>query len=439
MVAPIVRFAPSPTGLLHVGNIRAALFNWLFAKRHGGAFILRLDDTDRMRSKPEYEAAIERDLQWLGLDWRRKEKQSDRLAHYDAARDRLVAAGRLYPCYETPEELEFRRKRLLAQGRPPVYDRAALKLSDADRTRLEGEGRRPHWRFRLAAEEVRWDDLVRGPQHIDEASQSDPVLVRADGTYLYSFTSVVDDIAFAITHVIRGEDHVTNSGAQIQMFQALGAPVPTFAHLPLMVDATGGGLSKRTGSLAVADLRERGVEALAICALLARLGTADPVEPVTSLDALVATVDFARVGRAAARFSEEELAQLNARTLHILPYEAVRARLADDLGEAFWLAVRGNLTTLADASGWADVVRGPIEPKIEDAGFLAEAASKLPPEPWDDTTWKAFTSTLDRKGRALFHPLRLALTARETGPEMARLLPLIGRAKVEARLRGLKA
>ncbi|OFX04429.1 MAG: glutamate--tRNA ligase [Alphaproteobacteria bacterium RIFCSPHIGHO2_12_FULL_66_14] len=439
MVAPIVRFAPSPTGLLHVGNIRAALFNWLFAKRHGGAFILRLDDTDRMRSKPEYEAAIERDLQWLGLDWRRKEKQSDRLAHYDAARDRLVAAGRLYPCYETPEELEFRRKRLLAQGRPPVYDRAALKLSDADRTRLEGEGRRPHWRFRLAAEEVRWDDLVRGPQHIDEASQSDPVLVRADGTYLYSFTSVVDDIAFAITHVIRGEDHVTNSGVQIQMFQALGAPVPTFAHLPLMVDATGGGLSKRTGSLAVADLRERGVEALAICALLARLGTADPVEPVTSLDALVATVDFARVGRAAARFSEEELAQLNARTLHILPYEAVRARLADDLGEAFWLAVRGNLTTLADASGWADVVRGPIEPKIEDAGFLAEAASKLPPEPWDDTTWKAFTSTLDRKGRALFHPLRLALTARETGPEMARLLPLIGRAKVEARLRGLKA
>src|SRR3990167_1421128 len=439
MVAPIVRFAPSPTGLLHVGNIRAALFNWLFAKRHGGAFILRLDDTDRMRSKPEYEAAIERDLQWLGLDWRRKEKQSDRLAHYDAARDRLVAAGRLYPCYETPEELEFRRKRLLAQGRPPVYDRAALKLSDADRTRLEGEGRRPHWRFRLAAGEVRWDDLVRGPQHIDEASQSDPVLVRADGTYLYSFTSVVDDIAFAITHVIRGEDHVTNSGAQIQMFQALGAPVPTFPRLPLLVDATGGGLSKRTGSLAVADLRERGVEALAICALLARLGTADPVEPVTSLDALVATVDFPRVGRAAARFSEEELAQLNARPLHILPYEAVRARLADDLGEAFWLAVRGNLTTLADASGWADVVRGPIEPKIEDAGFLAEAASKLPPEPWDDTTWKAFTSTLDRKGRALFHPLRLALTARETGPEMARVLPLIGRAKVEALLRGLKA
>ena len=443
MVAPIVRFAPSPTGLLHVGNIRAALFNWLFAKRHGGTFILRLDDTDRTRSKPEFEAAIERDLEWLGLTWERKEKQSDRLVHYDSARDRLIASGRLYPCYETPQELEFRRKRLLAQGRPPVYDRAALKLTDAERARLEGEGSRPHWRFKLTPEEVRWDDLVRGAQHIDEASQSDPVLVRADGTYLYSFTSVVDDIAFAITHVIRGEDHVTNSGAQIQMFQALDAAVPTFAHLPLLVDATGGGLSKRTGSAAVADLRERGIEALAVCALLARLGTADPVEPVASLDALVATIDFARVGRAAARFSEEELAQLNARTLHILPYEAVRARLAGDPGEAFWLAVRGNLATLDDAVGWADVVRGPIEPMIEDAAFLAEAAAKLPLEPWDETTWKAFTSTLTstlgRKGRALFHPLRLALTARETGPEMARLLPLIGRAKAEARLRGQPA
>ena len=439
MIAPIVRFAPSPTGLLHVGNIRAALFNWLFAKRNGGTFILRLDDTDLARSKPEYETAIERDLLWLGLDWTRKEKQSDRLAHYDAARDRLIASSRLYPCYETPEELEFRRKRLLAQGRPPVYDRAALKLSDADRVRLEGEGRRPHWRFRLASEEVRWDDLVRGPQHIDEASQSDPVLVRADGTYLYSFTSVVDDIAFGITHVIRGEDHVTNSGAQIQIFQALDAAVPAFGHLPLLVDATGGGLSKRTGSLAVADLRERGIEALALCALLARLGTADPVEPVAALEALVATVDFARVGRAAARFSEEELAQLNARTLHILPYEAVRARLPEDLGEAFWLAVRGNLATLADAAGWAEVVRGPIEPKIEDADFLGLAAAQLPVEPWSDTTWKAWTSGLaasGRKGRALFHPLRLALTARETGPEMARLLPLIGRAKAEARLRG---
>ena len=287
---------------------------------------------------------------------------------------------------------------------------------------------------------MRWDDLVRGAQHVDEASQSDPVLVRADGSYLYSFTSVVDDIAFAITHVIRGEDHVTNSGAQIQMFQALDAPVPVFAHLPLLVDAAGGGLSKRTGSMSIGELRERGIEALAIDALLARIGTADPVEPVVSLEALVATVDFARVGRAAARFSEEELAQLSARTLHLLPYASVRDRLDAGIDEALWLAVRGNLSTLVDASGWAKVVRGPLAPTIEDAPFLAEAAAKLPVEPWDETTWKAWTSTLaaslGRKGKALFHPLRLALTARETGPEMAKLLPLIGRARAEARLKG---
>jgi len=439
MTAPVVRFAPSPTGLLHVGNIRAALFNWLYASRHGGRFILRLDDTDRQRSKVEYEAAIERDLAWLGLDWQAKERQSDRLAQYDEARDRLIGAGRLYPCYETPEELEFKRKRLLSQGRPPVYDRAALRLDTAARQKLEGEGRRPHWRFRLASEEVRWDDLVRGAQHVDEASQSDPVLVRADGSYLYSFTSVVDDIALGITHVIRGEDHVTNTGAQIQMFRALEAAVPVFAHLPLLVDSAGGGLSKRTGALSIQDLRERGIEALAIDALLARLGTADPVEPVASLDALVATVDFARVGRAAARFSEDELAQLSARTLHILPYQAVRARLGADIDEALWLAVRGNLTTFTDIKIWAEVVHGPIAPMIEDAPFLVEAAARLPAEPWDETTWKDWTSGLGRRGRALFHPLRLALTGRDTGPEMAKLLPLIGRTRAEARLTGRTA
>jgi len=288
--------------LLHVGNIRAALFNWLYARRHGGKFVLRLDDTDRARSKPHFEAAIGRDLTWLGLDWDAKERQSDRLAVYDAARDKLIAAGRLYRCYDTPEELEFKRKRLLAQGKPPVYDRAALRLDEAARLKFEREGRRPHWRFKLASEEARWEDLVRGPQHVDEASQSDPVLVRADGSYLYSFTSVVDDIDFAISHVIRGEDHVTNTGAQIQMFSALGGAVPVFAHLPLLVDAAGGGLSKRAGARSIGDLRESGIEALAIDALLARLGTADPVEPVTSLDALVATVDFERVGRSGARF-----------------------------------------------------------------------------------------------------------------------------------------
>ncbi len=440
---PVVRFAPSPTGLLHVGNVRAALFNWLFARRHGGTFILRLDDTDRQRSEARFEQAIEQDLAWLGLDWARKERQSDRLAHYDAARDRLVAAGRLYPCYETPDELELKRNLLRSQGKPPIYDRMALRLDAAERARLEAEGRKPYWRFRLDSEEVRWDDLVRGPQHVDEASQSDPVLVRDDGTYLYSFTSVVDDIAFGVSHVIRGEDHVTNTGAQIQLFRALGAAVPVFAHLPLLVDAQGGGLSKRTGSLSVADLRARGIEALAIDALLARLGTADPVEPVAALDVLVATVDLSRVGRAAARFSEDELAQLSARTLHVLPFAAVRERLPTAVDEALWLAVRGNLATVAEAADWAGVARGVLSPVVEDAAFLAAAAALLPAEPWTEATWKAWTAAVatatGRKGRALFHPLRLALTARETGPEMARLLPLIGRARAAARLAGAAA
>lgn len=441
--APVVRFAPSPTGLLHVGNVRAALFNWLFARRHGGTFILRLDDTDRQRSDARYEAAIEQDLAWLGLDWARKERQSERLASYDAARDRLVAAGRLYPCYETPEELELKRGLLRAQGRPPIYDRAALRLDAAARAALEAEGRTPHWRFRLDSEQVRWDDLVRGPQHVDEASQSDPVLVRADGTYLYSFTSVVDDVAFGVSHVIRGEDHVTNTGAQIQLFRALGAPVPAFAHLPLLVDAQGGGLSKRTGALSIADLRARDIEALAINALLARLGTADPVEPVASLDALVTTVDLSRVGRAAARFSEDELAQLSARTLHGLPFEAVRDRLPTTVEEPLWLAVRGNLGTLADVLGWAEIVGGSLVPVLEDPLLLDTAAAHLPPEPWSEATWKTWTAAVSavtgRKGRALFHPLRLALTARDTGPEMAKLLPLIGRARAAARLTGMRA
>jgi len=441
--APVVRFAPSPTGLLHVGNVRAALFNWLFARRHGGTFILRLDDTDRQRSEARFEAAIEQDLAWLGLDWARKERQSDRLAHYDAARDRLVAAGRLYPCYETQAELELKRNLLRSQGKPPIYDRMALRLDAAERARLEAEGRQPYWRFRLDSEEVRWDDLVRGPQHVDEASQSDPVLVREDGTYLYSFTSVVDDIAFGISHVIRGEDHVTNTGAQIQLFRALDAAVPAFAHLPLLVDAQGGGLSKRTGALSIADLRARNIEALAINALLARLGTADPVEPVSSLDALVASVDLSRVGRAAARFSEDELAQLSARTLHGLPFAAVRDRLPPSVDEALWLAVRGNLSALADVASWAEVVGGSLAPVLEDPLLLDTAAAHLPPEPWNEGTWKAWTTAVSavtgRKGRALFHPLRLALTARETGPEMARLLPLIGRARAAARLTGMRA
>jgi glutamyl-tRNA synthetase len=441
-----VRFAPSPTGKLHVGNIRVALANYLFARAQKGVFILRLDDTDVGRSTEAFATGIEQDLRWVGIDWDEFARQSDRFERYEAVAAQLRHSGRLYPCYETAEELDLKRKSRLSQGRPPVYDRAALRLTDEDRKRLEGEGRKPHWRFKLEERAVEFVDLVRGAQSVDEASQSDPVLVRADGTFLYTLPSVVDDIDLRISHVIRGEDHVTNTGTQVQIFEALGAKPPRFAHLPLLVDAAGAGLSKRLGSLSIADLRAQGIESLALAALLARIGTSDAVEPVSGMDQLIEGFDFAKVARASPRFSMDELAQLNARTLHHLDFKDVAGRLkaiATGADEAFWLAVRGNLATLADAAAWWQVVQGPLQPVIEDAAFSAQAATLLPPEPWTSASWKSWTASVTaatgRKGKALFHPLRLALTGREHGPEMQNLLPLIGRARAAARLSGQTA
>ncbi len=440
---PIVRFAPSPTGRIHIGNARTALLNWLYVRRRGGRFILRFDDTDLERSKAEYAEAIEKDLAWLGVAPDLVRRQSERMAAYDAAAETLKAQGRLYPAYETAEELDRRRKRQQALGRPPVYDRAALRLSDAERAALEASGRKPHWRFRLEPTTVRWDDMVRGESHVDSASLSDPVLRREDGSYLYTLPSVVDDIEFGVTHVIRGEDHVTNTGVQIQMFEALAGAAPRFGHHNLLTDAGGEGLSKRTGALSVAALRENGVEPLAVAALAVLVGSAEAVRPVASLDELAAIVDLSHLSHGAARFDEAELDALSARTLHHMPYEAVAGRLealgiAGSGAEAFWLAVRGNLARLDDASIWRQVIGGEIAPILEDREFLELAASRLPQGAWDQSTWAAWTKELKaltgRKGRELFHPLRLALTGREAGPELAGLLPLIGRAKALARL-----
>ena len=449
-----VRFAPSPTGRLHIGNVRTAVLNWLFARKHKGTFILRLDDTDRQRSTEAFAESIREDLTWLGLTWAREERQSRRTARYDEIAEQLKRAGRLYPCYETEEELDRRRKRQLARGAPPIYDRAALKLTDEERRKLEAEGRRPYWRFRLENTEpsdplkpvptlVDWVDLVRRDQSVDVGSLSDPVMIRTDGTYLYTFTSVIDDIDFGITHVIRGEDHVTNTGVQIQIFQALGAVPPTFGHHSLLVGADGQALSKRLGHLSVAGLRDAGFEPMAILSLAALLGTSEPVEPHQDLDELARLIDFDKISRAPARFDEAELKSINAHLLQHTPYEKVKDRLhAMGIagGEAFWLAVRGNITYLADASEWWTVVSQPIDPVIEDESFCRCAADLLPEEPWDERTWSAWTSAIGaetgRKGRALFHPLRLALTGREQGPELKALLPLIGRERAAARLRG---
>jgi len=443
---PLLRFAPSPTGYLHIGNARSALFNGLYARRHGGRFMLRYDDTDLARSKPEYAAAIAEDLAWLGIMPDLVISQSQRLSLYDAAAEDLRAAGRLYPCYETADELDRRRKRQLARGLPPIYDRAALKLTAEDRAKLEAEGRRPHWRFLLEPRVVAWTDLIRGDAHVDCASLSDQVLIREDGTYLYHLPSVVDDAATGVTHIIRGEDHVTNTAVHIQIFQALGAALPAFGHHNLLTTASGEGLSKRLGHLSLRGLREAGVEPLAVAALATLTGSSDAVRPVASLDELAGLVDLAHVSRAPAKFDEHDLDTLSARTLHQLPYDAVAFRLAEmgvDTSERFWLAIRGNLGKLDEARLWDDVVRGPIRPVIADADFAAAAAALLPPEPFDATTWKSWTGAVaaatGAKGKALFMPLRQALTAQDHGPELAALLPLIGRDKALRRLRGESA
>lgn len=445
MTHPVVRFAPSPTGRIHIGNARTALLNALFARQEDGRFILRFDDTDVERSRKEYADSIEVDLHWLGIAPDLVVRQSDRFALYAAAAEKLKASGRLYPAYETAEELDRRRKRQQARGLPPVYDRAALDLSVADRARLEAEGRRPHWRFKLEPGIIVWSDLVRGDSRIDCASLSDPILIREDGTYLYTLPSVVDDIDLAITHVIRGEDHVTNTAVQLQLFQALGGALPVFGHHNLLTTASGEGLSKRSGALSLGGLRDAGIEPLAVAALAVLTGSSDAVQPVASLDALAKIFGFSHISRNPARFDPAELSALSARTLHQMPFSSAASRLAalgidGPKAEPFWLAVRGNLSVFSEASHWWRVVEGPLQPVAEDPAFLAVAESLLPAEPWHEGTWVSWTAQLKsqtaRKGKALFHPLRLALTGSETGPELATLLPLIGRSKASARLSG---
>lgn len=441
-----LRFAPSPTGRLHVGNIRTALMNWLFARRENGQMLLRIDDTDLARSTAEFEQGIDDDLTWLGLKWDERANQSRRFAQYEAAAEKLKSAGLLYPAYETEEELERKRKIAQARGRPPVYDRAALNLSAEERASLEAQGRKPHWRFKLSGKRRDWVDLVRGPQSIDTASLSDPVLIREDGAFLYTLPSVVDDVEFAITHIVRGEDHVTNSGVQIEIFEALGAAAPVFGHFPLLVGADGEALSKRLGSLSAQELRSEGYEPMSILSHLAKIGTSDPVEARLSIEDLAAEFAFEKIGRAPARFDPEELKRVNAAVLHQTSYAEVKERLASlgaDKGDAFWNAVRANLTLLPDVSDWARIVDGPITPVIADAVFAAKAADLLPRGPYDGSSWAAFVERVKAetgaKGKALFMPLRQALTGLDHGPEMAALFPLIGEEKARKRLSGESA
>ncbi|WIY53734.1 glutamate--tRNA ligase [Devosia sp. YIM 151766] len=430
-----VRWAPSPTGRIHLGNARPALLNYFFARRHGGRYVLRMDDTDLARSTRAFADGIEEDLAWLGVVPDLLVRQSERTDLYDAARDRLIASGRLYPCYETEEELDRKRARARLLGKPPIYDRAALDLTAEDKTRLEAEGRRPHWRFRLDGLAVQFDDLIKGKQTVNTNAMSDPVLIRADGSYLYTLPSVVDDIELGITHVIRGEDHVSNTGTQVEIFEALGSAAPIFGHHNLLADAQGQGFSKRLGSQSIADFRHDGYEPLAVAIVATLTGTSLSVEPYESLEAIAEKLDLSMISHGAARFDPAELNGLNARLLHNMSYEQAAPRLSalGLEGEATWLLLRENLVKFPDIVEWSKLVTGPVEPVIaaEDREFLALARALLPPEPWDDTIWSQWTEALKaatgRKGKALYLPLRLALTGRHDGPELRSLLVLLGR------------
>lgn len=451
-----VRFAPSPTGLIHIGNARTALFNWLFAQQNAGRFIQRFDDTDLARSQQQYADAILYDLHWLGIFPDAVEYQSRRLEIYDRAAEKLKAAGLLYPCYETPEELDLKRKIRRTRGLPPVYGREALGLDEAERAAFEADGRKPHWRFLLPnyasdpmepqRTEIRWDDLARGPQTVDLASLSDPVLIRADGSYLYTLPSVADDIDLGITHVIRGDDHITNTGVQIALFKALDAIPPAFGHHNLLTTISGEGLSKRTGSLSIQSLREDGLEAMAVASLAVLVGSGENIAAAPSLSELAERFDLGATSHSASKFDPDELKVLNRALLHKMPFAEARDRLvalsiSGEAAEPFWLAVRGNLDRLPDAAEWWRILHEgpgvPAEFSEEDRIYLRQAFDMLPEEPWDGQTFKQWMNSVreetGRKGKSLFTPIRLALTGLESGPELAELLPLMGREGTLAR------
>ncbi len=430
------RFAPSPTGYIHVGNLRTALMNYLIAKKAGGTFILRIDDTDPERSKQEYVDAIQADLEWLGITWDRMERQSERLERYEQAAQELRDKGRFYECFETPTELDLKRKKQLNMGKPPVYDRAALDLSDAEKEALRAERGNGHWRFKLIQERIEWTDGILGDLSIDAASVSDPVLIRGDGQFLYTLASVCDDVDFGVTHVVRGSDHVTNTATQIQIIEALGGTVPEFAHHSLLTGPQGEALSKRLGTLSLRDLRAAGVEPMALVSLMARLGSSDPVELRESMDEVADGFDISHFGSAPTKFDEQDLYPLTARILHEKPFaemaaDVKAAGVPDALAEQFWDVTRENIVTRKDLAKWWDLFANGAEPVIdeEDREFIAQAMALLPEGPFDGETWgtwtKAVKEATGRKGRGLFMPLRKALTGQSNGPDMSAVMPLL--------------
>ncbi len=446
MTKPVlVRFAPSPTGWLHVGNVRTAIANYLFAKSLGGKFMLRIDDTDRARSEDRYESGLKEDLAWLGVKWDILEKQSDRFDRYELAKQDLIAKGRLYPCYETAEELDIKRKMLVGRGLPPIYDRAALNDTPEKRAEYEAQGRTPHWRFKLDAAPIVWDDMVRGKVEFDGAKLSDPVMFRENGEALFTFATCVDDGEHGITHIIRGEDHVSNTAMQVQIMQAMGHEIPTFGHMALL-KMKEGKISKRVGGGDIRSLREGGIFPLVLMSYLSKIGTSDSIELAPSIEALIESFAISKLGRAMANYDPLELERLNQKMLHHLPFSDVQQMLASrgmgSIDAPFWEAIKANLATIDDARDWWAVLHQPITPVVADADreFVGIAAASLPAGEWNEGSWEMLVNAVKektgRKGKELFMPLRLALTGMEHGPEMKTVLALMGRERAEKRLMG---
>jgi glutamyl-tRNA synthetase len=435
----LTRFAPSPTGYLHIGNIRTALMCFLYARKTGGKFMLRIDDTDVERSKQEYIDAISRDLKWLGLEWDLTAKQSERFPRYHEVIELFKTQGRLYACYETQEELDIKRKIQLNRGLPPIYDRASLKLTDSDKQKLEAEGKKPHWRFKLDDKDSVWVDEIRGEIKFAAKHSSDPILIRENGQFTYMLPSTVDDVDFKVSHVLRGEDHISNTAIQMQIFEAMGAPIPKFAHSSL-IKTKEGKLSKREGTGAVQDLREQGVSPMALCSFLAKVGTSEQINLYANLQELVASFDINKFSKAPTFYTIEDLMRLNTQQLHEADFATVREKLPADVTENFWLAVRANIKSFEEVNDWWNICNKPITPIIDDADkeFLEQAANTLPQGAFDATTWGTWTNSVKektgRKGKDLFMPIRKALTAQEHGPELKDLLPLIGYEKAFQRL-----
>ncbi len=440
----VLRFAPSPTGLLHVGNLRTAIINWLFAKKHDYDFLLRIDDTDDTRSKKEYVDFIEEDLKWIGLEWSLKYAQSDRLGAYDDAFNYLKSNNLIYRCFETDEELSLKRARQRSAGLPPVYDRSSLRISKDKIIQYESEGRSSYWRLKLPDKPIIWKDKIYGEVRFDSKSYSDPVIIRADGRYLYTITSVVDDIYSKVSNIIRGSDHLTNSGIQIYLFQALGSKAPNFFHHSLMTSADGEPLSKRIGSLSIRGIRESGIEPEVLLNYLTFVGDITNQSEFYEISELAKNFDAQKLSKSNAPFDERLLKEVNSGFLQQQNYDFFKKK-SDLLGlkqvpKEFWGAVKNNIKVFDEIKDWTEVIYGNIQPVIDDPEYINLALNLIPEVDFNELSWQNWTETIKeksgRKGKKLFMPLRLSITGKDFGPEMAKLLPLIGKEKTLSRLNG---